>query len=456
MKRAPKKRHSVWACSLMLTCCVSAQAKSEIRSSYQSNLAVETQGGDAQKFEHILTPELVMDVNDNMRLFGQLRIRYDFSDELEPTEPRDASVRSGQSRRVFFGDDGELDLRELYVDGYLGSAFYRFGKQQIVWGEADGLRVLDIINPFNFREFILSDSDDRRIPLWSANVEIPIHEWTAQFLWVLDQTYDQTPERGVGAAFEFSSPHVVPALPNNMANASVIVNDPDKPDSVFADSDVGLRLTTFKNGWDISLNYVYHYHDSQVLRREIRTTVAGKDNGEADTTVIISPDYERTHLLGVTFSNAFGDITLRGEAAYSTDRFFITSDLLDSDGVIETPEFSSVLGLDYQGIRNVFLSGQIFTNYVLDHEEAMARDALETQFTFLYEHNFMNDRLKSSAQLIHSFNDADGLLQLGLAYEYRSNIQLSTGVDVFYGDEQGLFGQFKQNNRVTVGIEVGF
>jgi len=40
-------------------------------------------------------------------------------------------------------------------------------------------------------------------------------------------------------------------------------------------------------------------------------------------TVSIEPTYERSHLFGGTFSKAFGDLTLRAEIGYSTDRYFL-------------------------------------------------------------------------------------------------------------------------------------
>ena len=215
---------------------------------------------------------------------------------------------------------------------------------------------------------------------------------------------------------------------------------------MFTDTDAGFRLTTFKGGWDLSLNYLYHYHDTQVIRRTI-------DNFG---TVIVSPEYERTHLIGGTFSNAFGDVTLRGEVGYSTHRYFLTNDLGDADRVIETPEFSTVIGLDYQGIRDVFLSGQLFTNVITNFQEGMTRDEAEAQVTFLYEHNFYNDTVTTNLQLIQSLNDGDGVLQTSVEYNFRSHIVLIAGADIFYGSNNGLFGQFQNNDRITLGMTVGF
>ncbi len=66
----------------------------------------------------------------------------------------------------------DLDLpREIYADIYLGNWQFRIGKQQVVWGEADGLRLMDCINAMDWQqEFILRDSDagyeSTRIPVW--------------------------------------------------------------------------------------------------------------------------------------------------------------------------------------------------------------------------------------------------------------------------------------------------
>jgi len=60
------------------------------------------------------------------------------------------------------------------MDWLIGNGFaLRLGKQQIVWGETDGLKLLDVMNPQNFREFILDEFEDSRLPLWSVKYTVP-------------------------------------------------------------------------------------------------------------------------------------------------------------------------------------------------------------------------------------------------------------------------------------------
>jgi hypothetical protein len=62
-------------------------------------------------------------------------------------------------------------LRELYVDTKAGDWDVRLGKQQVVWGTADGIKLLDMVNPTDWSEFNQNTMADARIPLWMVNAE---------------------------------------------------------------------------------------------------------------------------------------------------------------------------------------------------------------------------------------------------------------------------------------------
>ena len=92
----------------------------------------------------------------------------------------------------------------------------------------------------------------------------------------------------------------------------------------------------------------------------------------------------------------------------------------------------------------------------MNYQDDITRDKVDNQMTLLIDRDFMNDTLKASVLLIQSLNDGDGLVQMDLEYEYRDNITLKLGTDIFYGNRDGLFGQFSHTDRVTFTIEVGF
>lgn len=397
-------------------------AKVEFSGIFESELAAGIVSSDARKAEFTLIPELVVNFGRTSDITVIGRLRSELADKLEP------------------GKTIDIELREAFVDTEIGAAYLRAGKQQVVWGQADGLKVLDVLNPQSFREFILDDFDDSRIPLWMFNAEIPLGGTLLQLLWIPDNTYDDIPP--ADGTFAFSSPRIIPRLP---AGLPVEVAPIARPDRVIKDSDVGAKLSAFVGGWDLSLNYAYHYFDRPVVRRTV--SPAG---------ITLRQNYERTHIVGGSLSNVFGDFTVRGEAAYSSDRFFLTDRLEDADGVIRAGEFSYVLGLDYLGWRDWFVSAQIFQSVLTETRPGLVRDRIDTSATLLIRRDFLNESLQAEALLIQNVNQGDGVLQAAIQYEWRSNLQLKIGADVFFGKSTGLFGQFNERDRVSIGFELGF
>ena len=93
-----------------------------------------------------------------LRAYGRWRGSYDGVFDLKNSQTFPQEVVD-QNRL-------ENEFRELYVDIRKGPLFLRLGKQQIVWGESDGLRLADIINPLDLRSHYLLESwEDIRIGL---------------------------------------------------------------------------------------------------------------------------------------------------------------------------------------------------------------------------------------------------------------------------------------------------
>lgn len=442
----------VWAAVPAVSVSAQESGELETRSSWfddhvfvsgtiEAEAAFETGTGRGQKFETIVEPEIEVELSDSSLLTIIPQLRLHPMDELDPAPPRQSTI-SGPSRRLLIGDAIDFEMRELYVQSYIRDSYLQIGKQQIVWGEADGLKVLDIVNPQRFREFILDDFEDSRIPLWSVKAEIPIQELTLQLVWIPDLTYHELPEEGSTYAFKSNIPQPPPIVP-------VIRKEFDRPNNPIQDSDIGARLSVFWKGWDLTFNYLYHYDDIPVLYRDISFRYLYP-------VVISRPGYERTHLVGGTFSNAFGNLTLRGEYGYSFHKYYPTESLTDSDGVHETDEFGYVIGLDWYGISETLISVQLFQSYLMDDAEGLLRDQVETNVSLLFKRDFLNDSLVFTATWLHNLNDNDGFIRPKLAYQYTDTLKIWAGVDYFYGTQNGLFGQFDNTDRVVFGAEWSF
>ncbi len=404
---------------------------------------VNTHNGDSQALNLTLVPELTVDFDNNWQLNSTVRLRAEAIEGLQINDI-DRDGYSDYSKTAQLTDAVALELQEFYLQGSIGKTFLTLGKQQIVWGKSDGLKVLDIVNPQSFREFILDDFDNSRIPLWTVNIEQTVADWDLQFLWIPDQTYHALPKQQT--TYALTSPELVPTAP---AGVAVNIEQARRPNHIILDSDLGFRAATFWKGWDITFNYLYQYNNLAVLRQNLSI-----DNGKP--VVTITAEYERTHVIGGTFSNAFSDWVIRGEIGYFTDHYFIAKNLLQNQDVVKSPELHYVLGLDWNAPWDILVSGQLIQSWLINDADKTTRDKLDTTLTGLIRRNFIYDTLVAELLLIANTNNGDGLFRPKISYEWQDNMKTWLAADIFYGDKQGVFGQFNRNDRVLVGMEMSF
>ncbi len=419
-----KKSLGLFVTVMLISMTVTAAVDSAITVS--NEWAYGTTAKQTQKFETTVTPEIQIYLGSEAQLTAIGRVRSDTKNQLDTDNNVDA------------------ELREFYVETTIGRSFLTLGKQQVVWGKADGLKVLDVVNPQAWREFILDDFDESRIPLWTMNAEIPMNDATLQLLWIPDQTYHAYAQPG--DQYQFTSSLLVPQPP---AGVDVVFAAAERPNNTLEDTAWGARLSAFWHGWDLTFNYLYHYNDQPVLYRELSMTTSGP-------IATITPRYERNHLVGTSFSNAFGDFTLRGEMGYILDRYISTNLASDRDGVIKTNEFSYVIGLDWFRFSDTLLSTQVFQSRLNNYLPDMIQKKTETTLTFLARRDFMNQTVSAELLWIYNLNLDDGLARPKISYQLNAEISVKVGANIFYGDPTGVFGQFKKNDHVYALIEASY
>jgi len=104
----------------------------------------------------------------------------------------------------------------------------------------------------------------------------------------------------------------------------------------------------------------------------------------------------------------------------------------------------------------MFISFQWFHSHLFQYEKTIVRDENNQSITFLVQHDFMNETLRLESLFIHNINQEDGLVRPKITYQMTSDLELFAGADLFYGSQDGLFGQFDHQDRLNVGFKVGF
>ncbi|MDP5054407.1 MAG: hypothetical protein NWP69_11505 [Congregibacter sp.] len=405
---------------------------------FEMTLGWNDSAGEIMQSQFESTPQLELDLSSNSSLVLSTRLRLDAQDQLEPGTPALDSYAAA-SRPATVGSAGTLELRDIYWEKRLSSGLLRLGKQQIVWGRLDGLKVLDVLNPQNFREFILDDFADSRISQWSAYLDFFVGSWRVETALLADYSAHEIPDSD--AWFELTAPRFrFGAQPGSPVLPSTTESGRD----VLEDGAVGLRLSRSIGRIDVSA-LAYSGSDHEPLGRVIQN----------DAEVFVEQFYKRRSLFGASAETSLGSVALRAEAAYQPSRTFNTR---GEEGLqtIEADQFSAGIAADIDGPMGIFINLQLLWDEINNAPSTLVRPDRDRVGTVFLRRSFAYDTVKAEARWYHSFDDNDDLYKLTLDYALEDNTTVFVSGDWFAGRSSGLFGQFAERDRVILGIRHTF
>jgi hypothetical protein len=339
-------------------------------------------------------------------------------------------VRRDQ-RRDFF-------LRETYVDIPAGGLELRLGKQNIVWGEMVGLFFADVVSARDQRDFILPDFEILRIPQWALRAEHFGENYHAEAVWLPYPEVDIIGKPGA----EF-----YPLQDPAPAGFTQQFNNPERRPHTTRNSNLGLRASTVRSGWDFSAFYYRSTDVNPTFYREVILAPA--------PTLVFTPRHERIWQVGGTLGKDLGPTVLKAEVIYASGRKFNVTRLDEPTGVVPQDTLDYVVGLDFTLGTATRLNLQYFQRHFADHDPDLVFDRHEGGVTLL-----LSGKLGASWEpemlVIQSLNRRDRLVRTRLGWIPARNWRLTFGVDVFTGPVTGFFGRFDDNDRAYAEVRRDF
>ncbi len=377
-----------------------------------------------------LKPEGVL--GDRWEFRGRVLAWYDAAMDIEASNATDLTTSIKNHYRTY------LQSKEAYLL-YGGDTFdFRIGQQQIVWGKTDGLRMLDIINPLDMREFMLDDFLDSRIGLWSARLnwyaDIGGSQHEFEFIVIPDARPGELAPAGSRWAF------APPAAP---AGVAVAVLPGDEPGWRPSDVEAGMAWRSNVSGWDLSLNWFYGWKDSPNMQKNLTPGL-----------LTLTPIYQRMNTVGGSFSNAFGAIVLRGELAVNIGEGINKTGTTPVTSIGRKTTVNAAFGLDYNK-NNWRISPQFFIRYLPGWDNTIGEDQASGFVSLMISTDYMNEKLKPEVIGLYDWADGSWMLRPKLSYEFSDQITARLGGDVF-GGNNGFFGQFDKNDRMYSELEYTF
>ncbi len=349
------------------------------------------------------------------------------------------------------GTNGEYDfetfLREAYVDLFFSNVEFRLGKQQVVWGKADGVFINDIVCPLDMSMFLLQDFDNIRMGLPMAKANLYLGNWMLEGLWIPKFEPWQFAEAGSDWEFTLSVPPdtVWDLIPN-----VIHLNDEELPENSLENSEFGLKLSTFLLGADISLLYLDGYADHPSIQ-VVDTTITGSPiPTQIDT--YLSPTYYRSPMYGLNFSRPVFTTVIRGELGYFANRRFSNVNMQ----TVTSDYFSGMMGLDFTGPLGSSISFQAIHRQIMDYKSGMVDDKTEQMATATISGSFLRETVIASVLGLADVNEDAGLGRLDISYAWSDALRISLGGFLLWGNEDTLFGQFDVNDNIYLKIKYSF
>ncbi len=334
----------------------------------------------------------------------------------------------------FHNKERELDLRQSYMDIYLDTMDIRIGKQQIVWGKADGVFITDVISPKDLREYILPDFEEVRLGIQSLKVDYYIGYNTIEFVWVPDFTPTTMPD-------EDSIWNVRPE--------SLNIEETKEVPSNFNNSEVFIKFSAITSMIDFEIMAGSMWDDDPTMHISSRSI-----DTDGNPVLTVTPEHHRLELAGGSFSTTLGGIVFRGEAAYYNGKFFSSADPALEDGVVEKDYAHFLLGLDFS-LWGTKMSMQFIEQQIQDYDEQIANDERTDTVTFLMSQDFLRETLKLELFSYIGMNDNGSLIRPKISYDLIDGFQILAGFNIFNGDS-GSYGQYDDNDIIYSKIKYSF
>jgi len=333
-----------------------------------------------------------------------------------------------------------IEARELFA-AYDGEhCTQTLGVQQVVWGVADRLRILDTLHAFDLREGLFGDYVQQRRPLAMSNTECQLSpDQNLQVLIVPQHKKHLLPAPdGRFAVYDAdiaTLPPVAPTVPVNIKHG----HEPDWRNP--SDWSGGLRWGSHWLGVDSTVNLWHGWQDVDSFW--LRFNLTGLDGQYR---------VQRRTLLGGSLAAPLGSVTLKSELGYSPDasRYQLTATRLEPK---KTKEKQLLLGVDYL-TGDWFFNAQYYNRWLGDIDDA-AEPSRRQLVSLGSRRTLLQERLQVTGFVVHDLEGHGQYLSLGLSYDLDEHWQIRTGIDNFSG-QQDSFGWFRNQSRWVNALRYAF
>ncbi len=358
----------------------------------------------------------------------------------------------------------QTELWETWVQGpLLPGLDLRFGRQIVVWGTSETLRVTDVINPVDNREPGMTDIEDIRLPLLMTRLDYSLGRWSFTNLFIHEMRPDKLPAWG-SPYYPFEQ-----ALPYD-----------NKPSMALDNLQWGFAVNGRLTGLDVAL-YLASYFDhvpyftvtgsisglnelvDYALNLEPPTSLEDFDPGNFTLPPSVAVSYRaerrysRLTMIGAAATFTKGSWILKGEAAHTEGhRFLLIQDR-------EKERFDWLLGVEYMGFSKTTLSLEGFWTHYPSFETLMeytpeAPKQSQAMLAGRITRDFLRDKLRIIAVGLAAgdWGNDGWFFRTQADYDWADGIAVTLGVTIYGSGNLDLYKTMDKNDRIFAQVKYSF
>jgi hypothetical protein len=393
-----------------------------------------------------------------------------------------------------------LEVDEAFLDISFADFELRIGKQKVSWGQLDDLQPTDHLNPEDLTEFFFRSELDRKIGIPAVRLTGYRGPWTADLVWAPFYTAYRVPNR---EDRWFPPLLTIPDrvdTPLGMVAVRTRYPDVDAPPRTLASSDVGLRVTRFVRGAEVSGTVFHGWDKLPTFGARAAATVVPTGDPAAPAVpsldLAIVPTLHRITVVGGDVAVPVWLLALRAEAAWIHGRFFplLIRDRIGRDPrlvasideavgrvartgraetfalplpatELERDAFQLGIGFDYfvserlsrgltgnDSLAGTFVLAQLIETVIFEHDAPFISDRVEHLLAFTLRQTFRSERLLAELKVAYGPNHGDYFVWPQLAYKLTPTLHALFEARVIGGDENQTIGQYGDWDGLRVGF----
>ena len=356
---------------------------------------------------------------------------------------------------VYQSNTPYLEFKELYVTHSSGDLDLRAGIQRFAWGRLDEYPPNDLLNPWDYTQFLRKSLEDRKIGVPSVAATLTKGDWTYETVLVPVFVPYRLPlpdERWAGSSITSLIAQAVP-------NAKITPQEPDLPEHTIEDSNVGLRI---KRAGDIewALNLFHGYDPKPVFKTTALSIIPQGGAMVIDPGYV--PDFHKISVVGLDAAAVKGDLSIRAETAYSFHRYLnIRRELwgypaVPSPGILplnpvieqkhDTLDYG--IGADYRLFEDGLLTFQAQQTLIFGDVDLLYERKIETLLWANVKIGWMNQKVETNINLAYNPEHGDHMSKANVWYVFSDAWKAGVTYVAFTGPTQSLFGRFSRNDQV--------